>query len=94
MQQTGEGQEVQARDGLGQSLIIAHHPAKSGDPAVTRFDYPTATGVSKELVYYEVTGGGHTWPGAIMPKSIAAKLGANTSNLDATRTIWEFFERL
>jgi len=73
---------------------VALKPLKPGDPAVTRFDYPTATGISNELVYYEVAGGGHTWPGAIMPANIAPKLGANTFNLDATSTIWEFFEHL
>jgi len=76
------------------SKAVPLSPVKSGDPAVTRFDYPTPTGLSNELVYYEVTGGGHTWPGAVMPATISAKLGANTFNLDATRTIWDFFERL
>jgi polyhydroxybutyrate depolymerase len=73
---------------------VVLNPVKLSDPLVTRFDYATASGTSKELVYYEVSGGGHTWPGHVMPLSIAAKLGANTFNLDATSTIWDFFKQL
>lgn len=40
---------------------------------------------------YEIAGGGHTWPGATELPGDAELIGATTSSIDATRTIWEFF---
>lgn len=44
-----------------------------------------------EIVVYIIEGGGHTWPGAAqyLPKLIVGKA---SQNLDATRTIWNFFK--
>lgn len=44
-----------------------------------------------EVVVYVIDGGGHTWPGAAqyLPKLIVGKA---SQNLDATRTIWNFFK--
>ena len=39
-------------------------------------------------VFYIVNGGGHTWPGSI---SIAT-LGKTTNQIDASATIWKFFQ--
>ena len=44
-----------------------------------------------EVVFYTIHGGGHTWPGGEgMPEWITGK---TTQDIDATRTMWEFFER-
>jgi polyhydroxybutyrate depolymerase len=40
------------------------------------------------VLLYAVEGGGHTWPGSID----VPRLGAVTSEIDATDLLWEFFE--
>ncbi|HEY4710438.1 MAG TPA: PHB depolymerase family esterase [Candidatus Acidoferrales bacterium] len=44
-----------------------------------------------EIVVYTIEGGGHTWPGGpqYLPKLVVGKA---SQNLNATRTIWEFFK--
>jgi polyhydroxybutyrate depolymerase len=44
-----------------------------------------------EVEVYTIEGGGHTWPGGpqYLPKVIVGKA---SQNLNATRTIWEFFQ--
>jgi polyhydroxybutyrate depolymerase len=43
-----------------------------------------------DVVFYTVTGGGHTWPGGEpIPRWIA---GHTNTNIDATRVMWEFFQ--
>jgi polyhydroxybutyrate depolymerase len=45
---------------------------------------------SSEVLLYTVEGGGHTWPsGAERPH----RFGRVSRDFDATRTIWEFFEK-
>jgi polyhydroxybutyrate depolymerase len=45
-----------------------------------------------DVVVYIIEGGGHTWPGG--PQYLPAFLIGRTShNLDATQTIWDFFNR-
>jgi polyhydroxybutyrate depolymerase len=41
-----------------------------------------------EIVFYIIDGGGHTWPGALP----VARLGKTTNQLDASETIWAFFQ--
>ena len=42
-----------------------------------------------DVVFYTVTGGGHTWPGGkTMPVAI---VGKTTADVDATRLMWDFF---
>ena len=44
-----------------------------------------------EVVLYTIHGGGHTWPGGKpMPKWI---VGHTTRDIDATRVMWEFFNK-
>src|SRR5581483_3492879 len=45
-----------------------------------------------EVVVYTVNGGGHTWPGA-SPRLPALIVGKASRNLDATKVIWEFFQK-
>jgi polyhydroxybutyrate depolymerase len=42
-----------------------------------------------DVVFYTIDGGGHTWPGGEpLPEWIT---GSTTQEIDATRTMWEFF---
>jgi polyhydroxybutyrate depolymerase len=51
--------------------------------------YPGTTN-NAEVVFYSVTGGGHTWPGG---KPMAEFIvGKTTLDIDATRLMWSFFE--
>lgn len=44
-----------------------------------------------EVVFYTVTGGGHTWPGG---KPLPARItGTTTRDIDATRLMWTFFQQ-
>jgi polyhydroxybutyrate depolymerase len=45
-----------------------------------------------EVILYEVTGGGHTWPGGIqyLPKKM---IGRTCRDFDAAEVIWSFFDR-
>lgn len=48
------------------------------------------TGCAADVTFYTITGGGHTWPGGNpIPKWIA---GYTSQDIDATRTLWEFFQ--
>jgi polyhydroxybutyrate depolymerase len=41
-----------------------------------------------EIAFYIIDGGGHTWPGSIAVKGV----GATTTQIDASATIWDFFK--
>ena len=44
-----------------------------------------------EVVFYTIAGGGHSWPGGNpLPKWI---VGITSHDIDATRTMWEFFQQ-
>lgn len=59
-----------------------------GNGSVTGVRYPAGTNTA-DVVLYTVTGGGHTWPGGKpMP---AAIVGKTSSDIDATRLMWNFF---
>ncbi|WP_224249919.1 extracellular catalytic domain type 1 short-chain-length polyhydroxyalkanoate depolymerase [Hyalangium gracile] len=48
----------------------------------------THTGCAAPATLCTVQGGGHTWPGGLIPPSY----GHTTQDLDATREMWRFFE--
>jgi polyhydroxybutyrate depolymerase len=49
------------------------------------------TGCAADVRYYTIAGGGHSWPGGVpLPEWIA---GRTTLDIDATRTMWEFFQQ-
>jgi polyhydroxybutyrate depolymerase len=48
----------------------------------------THTGCNATATLCTVQGGGHTWPGGLVP----AEYGYTTMDLDATREMWRFFE--
>lgn len=51
---------------------------------VERFDYLDCDS-DNEVVFYKVTGGGHTWPGSPIP------FGITCQDFDASDEIWKFF---
>jgi polyhydroxybutyrate depolymerase len=56
--------------------------------SVTGVRYQARTN-NADVVFYTVVGGGHTWPGGkAMP---AVVVGKTSSDVDATRLMWDFF---
>ena len=44
-----------------------------------------------EVIFYTITGGGHSWPGGNpLPEFLA---GPTSQDIDATQTMWEFFQQ-
>ena len=59
-------------------------------PDVRRLEYPHCAG-NASVALYTIDGGGHTWPGGgPLPTWL---VGPNTDSVDATRIMWDFFER-
>lgn len=67
---------------------------------------PTSTDVSASVILrsfecpagsdvaiYVIEGGGHTWPGSEASAALASRLGATSSELDATAAFWDFLTR-
>jgi len=78
--------------------FVAHWAARNGCaadpletrpvPGISRVEYVGCTG-GASVVFHEVEGAGHVWPGGKpLPEW---RVGANSSAIDATRAIWEFF---
>ncbi|NDD39323.1 MAG: hypothetical protein EB082_13120 [Verrucomicrobia bacterium] len=57
--------------------------------SVSGVHYPDGTHHG-DVIFYTVNGGGHTWPGG--KPMTAAIVGKTTTDVDATRLMWEFFE--
>lgn len=51
--------------------------------------------LNADVDYYEVLGGGHTWPGAteVVADTLAPRFGTTTATVDATELMWQFFSR-
>jgi len=63
-------------------------------PEVTSYDFANcADGAS--MTFYEIEGGGHTWPGSTVSLALseALGLGATTDEINASETSWAFFEQ-
>lgn len=54
---------------------------------VEKWTFPGTTPV----VFYKITGGGHTWPG--MPKGAEKLLGNVSRDVNASEVMWEFFAK-
>src|SRR3954453_17728377 len=50
----------------------------------------TFTSCRADLVWYEIAGGGHRWPGSRESAIVKKVLGPASANLDATAVMWEF----
>lgn len=74
--------------------VTTHQPAP--DPAthepITLSSW-TCGGVPGEVEFYRIEGGGHSWPGSAFFGAISGIVGPTATSLDATRVIWDFFER-
>ena len=57
--------------------------------SVSGLHYPGGSNHA-DVVFYTVTGGGHTWPGG--KPMTAFIVGKTTTDVDATRLMWEFFQ--
>ena len=79
-----------AIDGCPTEPIVTAEPDTAADgTTVTRKTYgPGKDGT--EVVLYEITGGGHTWPGQKTPVGF---LGRTTLDISANDLIWEFFQK-
>ena len=79
------------------------HDGTSAEPSVTKISDRVDDGThvrreawaagadNTEVVVYSIEGGGHAWPGG--PQYLPVFLvGKASQNLDATRTIWDFFK--
>jgi polyhydroxybutyrate depolymerase len=62
-----------------------------GDDVIA-YDY-TGCGGGVPMAFFEVTGGGHTWPGSPLADQVAGALGYTTDDVDATAASWAFFEQ-
>ena len=61
----------------------------ASDISVVRYSCPDHADV--EL--YEITGGGHTWPGSKFSKALESILGHTTFSIDADAVMWKFFQQ-
>ena len=61
----------------------------AGEVILRSYGCPTGT----DVAFYIILGGGHSWPGSAFSRSISSLTGHTTFEIDATRTIWTFFER-
>jgi polyhydroxybutyrate depolymerase len=79
-------------DGCSLSATTELEPDRApGDGTrVRRSEYPGCRG-GRELVLYTIEGGGHTWPGG--PSVARLVVGRVSRDIDATATIWDFFDR-
>ncbi len=57
---------------------------------VTLLSYPCLSDAS--VNFYEVSGGGHTWPGSPTLVSAETLVGRTTMTISATQIIWQFFQ--
>ena len=72
-----------------------HCASKPSDHQVTKDvtlrDYRCPAGAAME--FYIVLGGGHAWPGSRVSASLDSITGPTTFEINATDTIWKFFEQ-
>ncbi|MBI4733027.1 MAG: hypothetical protein HY781_13045 [Chloroflexi bacterium] len=60
----------------------------SGEVSGVRYE---GCGQDAEVVFYTIASGGHSWPGGgYLPEFL---VGHTTRDIDATRTMWEFFQK-
>ena len=59
---------------------------------VVRHEYTGCDG-DAPLIFYEVQGGGHTWPSTPLAALTAGSLGYTTDDIDATRDGWAFMSQ-
>ncbi len=76
--------------GCAAEPVITAEPDRVADGTrVRREAYPGCRD-GRDVVLYAIVGGGHTWPGG---PPAGRSVGRVSRELDATRTIWDFFQR-
>jgi polyhydroxybutyrate depolymerase len=80
-----------AIDGVAAAPEVKDFSDRVGDGTHVHREIFTGGKENTEIDVYTIEGGGHTWPGGIqyLPKVIVGKA---SQNLNATRTVWEFFQ--
>jgi polyhydroxybutyrate depolymerase len=77
-------------DGCAPEPRVETLPARIDDgTSVTK---RTFTSCRADVVWYEIAGGGHRWPGSRESLVVKKVLGKASANLDASAVIWEFFK--
>lgn len=46
-----------------------------------------------EVVFYEIEGGGHSWPGGLVNPALDGVMGQTTQEISANELMWDFFVR-
>jgi polyhydroxybutyrate depolymerase len=83
-----------ARNGCGAELDAAELSDTTVEPlgddiVVHEFDCPADASVR----FFEITGGGHTWPGSKFSGNLESIMGVTTFSIDANAQMWNFFTR-
>ena len=78
-------------DRISSAPQVKDLPDRFDDGTHVRREIWTGGKDDTEVNVYTIEGGGHTWPGGpqYLPKVV---VGKTSQNLNATRTIWEFFQ--
>lgn len=77
-----------ALDGCAKQPATTTLPDTAHDGTTVTRDVYSGGKDGSEVVLYTITGGGHNWPGRIMPLKF---LGKSTMNISANDLIWDFF---
>jgi poly(3-hydroxybutyrate) depolymerase/protocatechuate 3,4-dioxygenase beta subunit len=65
--------------------------AVPGDDVVTIDHIVYSCPDGADVEWYEITGGGHAWPGSAFSRAIASAVGYTTFAISATDLVWDFF---
>ena len=79
-------------DGCSSTPALSNLPDTVNDGThIQRYVYQPCQNKA-EVIFYNVQGGGHTWPGGLqyLPVSV---IGKTSRNLDASAVIWQFFQQ-
>ena len=77
-------------DGCTEAAVVTAEPDTVTDGTrVRRSAYPGCRG-DREVVLFTIEGGGHTWPGG---PPVGRSVGRVSRDLDATRSMLDFFDR-
>lgn len=73
----------------GDPWVTAEADTATDGTRVRRWAYPGCP-EGRDVVLFRIEGGGHTWPGGPL---VGRRVGRVTRDLDATRTMLDFFDR-
>ncbi len=83
-----------ARNDCGAELDAAALTEMTTEPFgddIVLHEYDCPTGAS--VRFFEITGGGHTWPGSEFSGNLESIMGVTTFSIDANAQMWNFFTR-